>query len=186
MTKRAAGQFERRRADAYDSPALAMLPLLPHLKPHTRYIEPCGGRGCLVQSLAKAGHVLVHGSDLPVDARTHRYDVRGVALAITNPPWSRPILHAIIVNLSDQLPAWLLVDSDWLFTLQAVPYLNRLRHVVVIGRRRWIEGTDTDGFDNCCWCLFDRPQPEAAIRFTGRLPKADLVAPGLVRARAAA
>jgi hypothetical protein len=32
---------------------------------------------------------------------------------VTDPPWSRPVLHEIIVNLSNQAPAWLLLDGDW-------------------------------------------------------------------------
>jgi hypothetical protein len=184
MSKRAA-TFERLKNDTYDTPAEAVAPLLPHLKPRTRYIEPCSGRGCLVQHLSAAGHILVKAYDLPVDATSHRYDVKGVDCAITNPPWSRPVLHAIIGNLSWQLPTWLLVDWDWIATMQATPYLNQLRHVVVIGRVKWIEHSESTGKDNCCWCLFDRPQPEAAVLFTGKIAKADLVQPVQVRARAA-
>ena len=77
----------------------------------------------------------------------------------------------IIANLSDQLPAWLLLDFDWLATQQAAPYLPRLRDVVVIGRVKWLPGTKWTGKDNCAWMLFSRPRPGGHIRFFGRTPR---------------
>ena len=117
--------------------------------------------------------------DLPShDARTARYDVKGVDAFVTNPPWqTRPdnLLHPIIVNLSDQAPAWMLIYSDWLFTSQATPLLPRLNAVVVIGRQKWIAVKEFDGFDNCRLAVFDRPHAGNAIRFFGR---GDLSQPG--------
>jgi hypothetical protein len=60
------------------------------------------------------------------------------------------------MNLSDQLPTWLLFDADWKHTKQAIPYLSRLCTIVSVGRVRWIPGTPYTGKDNCCWYLFDR------------------------------
>ena len=37
--------FLRIDKDAYDTPPKAVLPLLPHLHPGIRFIEPCGGKG---------------------------------------------------------------------------------------------------------------------------------------------
>jgi hypothetical protein len=149
---------------------------MAHLRPKTRFIEPCLGRGLLVEHLTAAGHVCVGRYGLPgQDARLHRYDVPPGADFITNPPWLREILHLIIANLSDQARTWLLIDADWLFTLQAAPYLPRLRAVVAVGRVRWIPDTRDVVKDNCAWCLFDRPQPEATtISFTGKLARSDL------------
>jgi hypothetical protein len=156
MGKRSA--FVRYPQDAYDTPYKAVLPLLPHLDPNTRFVDPCAGAGYLVGHLKRAGHVLVGAFGLPGhDARTARYDVAGAGCFITNPPWRRGVLHEIIVNLSDQAPTWLLVDFDWLATKQSAPFLPCLRDIVVIGRVRWIPDSPYDGKDNSCWIRFDRP-----------------------------
>jgi hypothetical protein len=163
--------FERIPRDNYTTPAAAVAPLLRQLAPRTRFIEPCAGAGKLVEHLTGAGHVLVTAHDLPVDARTVRYDIPAGAVIVTNPPWSRPVLHEILVNLSDQAPAWLLIDADWVHTRQAIPYLSRLRMIVSVGRVRWIPGSPYDGKDNCCWHLFERPSVWATTRFIGRMPR---------------
>jgi hypothetical protein len=163
--------FSRIPADQYDTPDAAVTPLAPHLAPRTRFIEPCRGAGKLVGHLRRLGHRVVGLYDLPVDARTHRYPILTGAIFITNPPWSRPVLHQIIVNLSDQAPTWLLIDADWIHTLQAVPFLTRLREIVSVGRVRWLEGTPYTGKDNCAWHLFDRRDLGAQAVFFGRQPR---------------
>ena len=70
---------------------------------------------------------------MPDDARTARYDVANADCFITNPPWSRDVLHPLIINLSDQAPAWLLIDADWVHTRQSIPFLPRLRKIISIG-----------------------------------------------------
>jgi hypothetical protein len=158
--------FARRPQDSYETPSEAVGPLLPHLPTRTTFLAPCAGAGKLVGHLTRAGHVCVSSSDLPIDARSHRYDTSGADCFL--PRWSSPILHEIIVNLSDQLPTWLLVDYDWAATLQSVPYLPRLRKLVAIGRVRWIEGSPHDGKDDACWLLFDRPAGVPTV-FIGRV-----------------
>ena len=162
--------FPRVPQDAYATPAEAVTPLLRHLAARTRYIEPCAGEGRLIEHLERAGHVLVGAYDLPDDARMKRYEVSGADAFITNPPWGRDILHPIILNLSDQAPTWLLLDSDWIHTIQSIPYLLRLRKIVSVGRVRWIPGSLFTSKDNCAWCLFDRPRPDdrAVTHFIGR------------------
>jgi hypothetical protein len=163
--------FERRPQDSYDTPAEAAAPLAPHLKPSTRFVEPCAGNGYLIGHLKRAGHVLIGAYDLPHDARVKRYvGIEDGVVFVTNPPWRREILHALIVNLSDQAPTWLLIDADWVHTRQSIPYLPRLRTIVSVGRVRWIPDSRYDGKDNCCWHLFDRPRPgrQAPIQFIGR------------------
>jgi hypothetical protein len=71
MSKRA-HRFPERLQGKYDTPAKAAAPLLPHLKPGARFIEPCVGKGYLVGHLKGAGHILVAASDLPTDACTTR------------------------------------------------------------------------------------------------------------------
>jgi hypothetical protein len=146
------------------------LPLLPHLKPKTRFIEPCAGAGRLAAFLESAGHQCVDAFDLPTDARFAHYDVLPGAIFITNPPyWGLPgDLHPLIVNLSNQLPAWLLLPTDWLNNKSSAPLMPRLRMIVSVGRVKWIEGSPHTSKDNAIWALFGSPTNEA-IRFVGRL-----------------
>ena len=90
--------FPRIPQDAYQTPAEAVAPLLPHLEPGSRFFEPCAGEGRLIEHLVNAGHICVGRCDLPTDARTWRYlSIESGVIFITNPPWSRPALHEIIV-----------------------------------------------------------------------------------------
>jgi hypothetical protein len=164
--------FPRIPQDSYATPIAAAAPLIDRLPAGTRFIEPCAGEGRLIEHLTGAGHVLVGRFDLPIDATLARYDTEGAGAFITNPPWRRDVLHPLIVNLSNQLPTWLLLDSDWVHTRQAVPYLPRLQAIVSVGRVRWIAGSPYDGKDNCAWHLFGRPRPDrhAATIFAGRSP----------------
>jgi len=73
---------------------------------------------------------------------------------MTNPPWSREILHPIIENLRSQAPTWLLFDSDWMFTAQSNPYMKYCEVVLPVGRLKWIPGSKHTGKDNCAWYLF--------------------------------
>ncbi len=162
-------EFPRFPQDRYSTPDTGVATLLPHLSPATRFIEPCAGEGFLVGHLKRAGHICVGAFDLDGhDARTSRYDVEDVDRFITNPPWRRDALHAIIINLSDQAATWLLIDADWLHTKQAVPFVPRLRTVVSVGRVKWIPDSPFTGKDNACWTLFDRPQPDGVTCFIGR------------------
>lgn len=166
--------FVRRERDFYPTPSEAVAPLLPHLKPGTRFIEPCAGDGALIDHLTAAGHRCVAAWDIePQRADIVRQDAleaegSGHDLFITNSPWDRKILHPLIVRLSEQAPAWFLFDADWAHTVQAVPYLPRLRRIVSVGRVKWIPDSKFTGKDNCCWHLFDarhRPQTQ----FVGRM-----------------
>lgn len=162
-------EFERVDKDYYrTTDPRAVKTLLPHLKSHTIFCEPCAGDGVLVSQLEAAYHWCFDAFDIePKQAWIEKADATQYKIVavhknydfecfITNPPWSRKILHEIIVNLSDQRPTWLLFDSDWMHTKQAISYLPRLRKIVSVGRLRWIEGTKMDGKDNCCWYLFDK------------------------------
>ena len=76
---------------------------------------------------------------------------------ITNPPWSRDVLHPLIMHLSSIRPTWLLFDADWMHTKQAAPYLLYCKKIVSVGRVKWIPDSPHTGKDNCCWLLFDSP-----------------------------
>lgn len=165
--------FERVPRDFYPTPHVAVLPLLPHLKPRTRFAEPCAGDGALIDALEEHGHVCVWAADVePRRADIHENDASscGIGLAqmfITNPPWKREDLHDILVNLSNAGPTWLLFDADWIHTRQSAPHIPRLRKIVSVGRLKWIPDLKMTGKDNCAWHLFDKPSSEPA-RFYGR------------------
>ncbi len=153
----------------------AVAALLPHLAPGTRFVEPCAGDGTLLDQIVAAGHVCARAWDIePQRADIDQRDaltrlVGNVDCFITNPPWTRALLHRLIVHLAMQHPTWLLFDADWIHTKQAAPFLPMLRMVVSVGRLRWIEGTKHDGKDNCCWYLFDaRTRALGGTEFVGR------------------
>lgn len=162
MTKRAKGKFERRPRDFYATPESAVLPLLPHLELGSSFEEPCAGDGALVDMLERCNHFCAYASDISPGCRevapfdVFNCDRISADYFITNPPWSRPILHKIIVHLSDIAPTWLLFDADWIHTKQSVEYMKRCRKIVSVGRVSWM-GNGTVGFDNCAWYLFDKP-----------------------------
>jgi hypothetical protein len=167
--------FERVPRDFYPTPAEAVVPLLRHLLPGTVFLEPCAGNGTLIDHLQRAGHRCTYGVDIapqwPIvregDATTFKYNMGGATCFITNPPRDRKVLHPLIVNLSDQAPAWLLFDADWSHTRQAAPYMPRLRRIVSVGRVKWIPDSPFTGKDNCAWHLFDKPG-NAIVAFYGR------------------
>ena len=162
--------FERVPRDFYPTPREAVLPLLPHLSPGTRFCEPCAGDGRLIAHLEAAGHVCECSFDIEPkggviytgDAR-HLWSDGNPDCYITNPPWERATLHEIIVNLSSHLPTWLLFDADWMHTRQSAPFMPLLRKVVSVGRVKWIPDSPFTGKDNCCWHLFDANSDAPAV-----------------------
>lgn len=155
--------FTRVPRDFYPTPRAAVLPLLPHLRPRTRFIEPCAGDGTLVDILQNAGHWCVEASDIEPrrkgiftdDVTTFDWGEPDlIDCFITNPPWDRRILHPTIANLAPQAPTWLLFDADWSHTVQSIPYLPLLRKIVSVGRVKWIADSPFTGKDNCAWHLF--------------------------------
>lgn len=177
-------EFKRRKNDTYFTPEKAVLPLIPHLpQGHFTFIEPCAGDGRLIRYLTKhtKGRCAAAYDIDPMDpailqrnamSLTER-DVEGVDFFITNPPWTRDLLHPLIEHLSGLRPTWLLFDADWLFTKQAAPYLPYLSKVVTIGRVRWIEGSKMDGKDNSMWCHFYRNN-DHRTKFFGRENHAEI------------
>ena len=162
--------------DFYPTPREAVPPLLPHLLRETQFCEPCAGNGALIDYLEElGGHTCVAAWDIdPRSPRVAKQDatdrmIGNIDCFITNPPWARPVLHTLIVHLSDQHPTWLLFDADWVHTQQAIPFMPRLRTIVSIGRLKWIPGTTMTGKDNCAWHLFTVPMFSRPAEFYGRL-----------------
>lgn len=169
--------FQRRPMDAYQTiDPRAVSTLVPFLDGVRFYAEPCRGEGRLEKALNDAGLICLWSSDItdtdPSFNALHltKGHLESIDAIITNPPWSRPILHQMILHFQRIAPTWLLFDADWAHTKQAAPFLPQCTHIVSVGRLRWIEGTSQTGKDNCAWYRFDanvsgRPQfcwPEIA------------------------
>lgn len=158
--------FSRIDRDFYPTPYEAVAPLLPHLKPRLRFVEPCCGNGLLIQHLEKHGHLCVSASDIADYGPNRDGMTSGVRDAlsitscgvgdcfITNPPWSRPVLHRLISHLSGIAPTWLLFDAAWAHTRQAAPLLPYCTDIVSVGRVKWIPGTTMSGKDDAAWYRF--------------------------------
>jgi hypothetical protein len=160
--------FPRRPQDDYATPLAALEPLLPHLYREAPIIEPCPGARVLHKHLEEAGFLVANCEE---DARIHEYGMSPWGkdfIFVTNPPWTRAILHPIIENLSNQATTWLLFDADWMHCKQAIPYLPRLRQVVSVGRVKWIPDSLYVGKDNACWYRFGTPSEFVVTRFFGR------------------
>ena len=165
--------FPRNQRDFYPTPYEAVLPLLPHLTPQLRYMEPCAGDGQLVGHLGKHGHECVYACDIEPQAGDiakedvlffdFKLPVINGAMIITNPPWEREVLHRMIDKFRNHAPTWLLFDSDWMFTAQSKPYLKYCAKIVSVGRVSWM-GNGQSGMDNCAWYMFTRlPCPTVFI-----------------------
>jgi hypothetical protein len=172
--------FARNPRDFYPTPPAAVGPLIPHLEYGDMFCEPCAGDGALVKALEAHGMSCAHASDIEPQADwVDRMDALGGDLGgcvqscewiITNPPWDRSIMHAMIREFSAIKPTWLLFDADWVHTRQSAPFTPWLRKVVSVGRVKWIEGSKHTGKDNCAWHLFCQ-QSDGAAEFYGRSAK---------------
>lgn len=169
----------RRPRDLYrTTDAAAVRGLRPFLLPGSTFCEPCAGLFDLAILLERvAGLRCVAAYDVAPpepgigarDARTLTVgDLNGAREIITNPPWSRPLLHELIGHLSSLAPTWLLFDADWKETQQAGPLLASCSDIVPIGRVIWQEGTGNGGMHNCCWYRFDSRTRRRAPRFHAR------------------
>jgi hypothetical protein len=155
MGKRSSG-FERVPRDFYPTPYAAVPPLIPHLRGVRTFAEPCCGDGALVNHLESHGLQCVYQGDIAAGQDALSLEHYGDAdTIITNPPYTRPVMHALIEHFARILPTWLLLESDWAHTKQAVPYMPRCSDIVSVGRLRWIAGTTMSGYDNFAWYRFD-------------------------------
>lgn len=174
--------FRRMKGDYYITPESAVLPLLPYLPYGTMFAEPCAGNGALVDKLEKHGMSCLQMADIdPKRNDIERRDALGdidtsvgwyedsCDFIITNPPWSRPLLHPMISEFAGEKPTWLLFDADWMHTIQANPYLKFCHKIVSVGRASWM-GNGVSGMDNAAWYLFDKSTPVIAElpAFVGR------------------
>ncbi|WP_288806285.1 hypothetical protein [uncultured Novosphingobium sp.] len=184
-------QKARKRNDFYPTidPRAAQA-LAAFLPPGTVYAEPCAGAGDLVQLLDVLGLVCDWAMELEPqgDCVRNRWPIaRGNALQlgagdvgaatcfVTNPPWNRPMLHALIRHLAAILPTWMLFDASWKHTQQAAALGPICTDIVSVGRLKWFAGSKYDPPDDCAWYRFDAragSEPAEPTRFHFRRPPA--------------
>lgn len=156
--------FTKRPKDKYYTPVEGVTPLIPFLSGVQTFVEPCAGDGRLVRHLERHGLRCVRYSDLEPGSIFVRKDDALTAqfpdadAIITNPPWSRDILHALIKRFLDLgKPFWFLFDADWPYTVQkgeVRELLKHCSHIVAVGRLKWIEDSNMSGKDNSAWFRF--------------------------------
>jgi hypothetical protein len=148
-----------------------------HISPGTKFVEPCAGYG----GLEDLGHKCTFASELIERPEAPSWiikdaleltadDVFGADVILTNPPWKRPILHAMISHFSALKPTWLVFEADWMHTKQSIQFMPYCRKIVSIGRLKWIEGSKYGGLKDCAWYLFDQnDEPYGNVtEFVGR------------------
>ena len=76
---------------------------------------------------------------------------------LTNPPWSRNVLHPMIEHfVENSHEAWLLFDANWINTRQSIPYLKFCTDIVPVGRLIWIDDTTMASKDDSAWFRFSK------------------------------
>ena len=171
--------FDRIPRDCYDTPPAAVPPLLVRLPRRFRFLEPCAGKGALVDRLIASGGECVGAFDIePRRQDIGRRDAMSMAPAdvprdaiiISNPPHSRDMLHPLIALFASLAPTWLLLDSDWKENVGSAELVGHLRTYQPIGRVVWIPGTTMAGKENYGWYGFGRARSEG-YRAYARIPR---------------
>ena len=148
--------FERVAGDFYPTPFVAVPPLIPHLRGVRTFAEPCAGDSALIHHLESFRLRCVYQGDISTGQDALALDsYREADAIITNPPYARPLMHALIAHFQKIAPTWLLLEMDWAATRQAVPFLRSCCDIVVVGRLRLFEGTKSCGKENFGWFRFD-------------------------------
>ena len=168
--------FSRISKDAYQTiDKRAVAALLPFLIAGTRFAEPFAGDGHLIRELEAHGHHCTYRNDIAYPngkdaALTTSQDLNQADMVISNPPWSRNVLHPMVECLSLlEKPIWFLFDADWAYTKQSSTYMRELcTDIVAVGRLIWIPDTKMSGKDSCSWYRFSRDKHEPT-HFYGRI-----------------
>jgi hypothetical protein len=179
MGKHSHRKFARRKNDNYPTPddGRCVPTLLPHIGGVHFFAEPCAGRDrSLVKQLERAGKQCTFQADIEDDEpfdffNLTEVELQGAEAIITNPPWTRDILHPFIEYcLTFDIPTYLLFDADWAHTQQAYDYLRHCVAIYSIGRVKWIPNSPHQGKDNAAWYRFEK-RPSSGTRFYGIRPK---------------
>ncbi len=140
------------------------------------YAELCAGDGRLISHLKGEGHICGWAADIAprapgierLDASlitSEQWEERPeIEVAISNPPYSRhlavPILTAAITW---PVTSWWLVPLSWLGNQWFRPFAPHVRHLAVVGRIRWIEGSKHKSSEDYVWIAIERTPAEAAL-----------------------
>lgn len=160
----------RRYMDDYPTPRTALPALWPFIQGIRSFAEPCAGDGQLASFLQYFGMRCTYAGDIRDGQDALGLDRMAMGCPeaiISNPPWTRKLLHPLIAHFQGIAPTWLLLDADWAHTVQAAPYLDHCSHIVSIGRVKWIDGSPHTGKDNAAWYRFDQRHADGP-RFFGR------------------
>jgi hypothetical protein len=190
-------RFDRIPNDLYPTiDDRAFDPLVPFLLRDgiKTYAEPCWGLGHLEKGFQRFGLTCVSRSDIdppeaddpdlcfPVADTVHRLDGRfltrdglnGADAIITNPPWSRDVLHELIPLWAGFATTWLLFDAAWKNNGRTVPHLieKHCTDFVPLPRLKWFGGQHTAARD-CGWYRFCAQGSPSGLRFwpRGAVPK---------------
>lgn len=170
MSKRQGGRTKEAN-DFYPTPAGAVLPLIPFLRPGLKYYEPCAGAGDLIHHISACDEWLRCVGACDIEPRGEfiarrncldltRDDLWNVEAFITNPPHTHQFLAPIIEHLCKMRPTWLLLPLDWFATKQAAPHLDFCSHIKIVGRMKIFPDSESTGYDNFAWARFDRDTTE--------------------------
>src|SRR5262245_20797088 len=100
--------FERREGDSYPTPREAVAPLIPHLRGIKNFAEPCCGDRGLVRHLEGFGLRCVYAGDIRTGQDALSVDTYGeIDAIVTNPPYARSVMHALIGHFERIAPTWL-------------------------------------------------------------------------------
>lgn len=157
--------FERLPKDKYKTPVQGVHSLRRHLPPGSfTFAELCAGDGRLINHIeAHSRGRCVLASDIDpeaewiteMDALTVTPEaLERVDLIITNPPWTRSLLHPMIDRFRKLRTTWLLFDSDWAFTEAAGNLLPYCSDMIPTPRLKWLEDTPHSAKDNTAWYRF--------------------------------
>jgi hypothetical protein len=156
--------FERREADLYTTPRAAVAPLIPYLRGIRTFAEPCAGDGALVRHLEAFGLRCVYAGDIRTGQDALAVDSYGkVDSIISNPPYTREVMHRLIAHFQRIAPTWLLLEWDWASTRQSAPFMPSCSDIVAVGRLKWIEGSKYTGKDNYAWYRFDARHADGPV-----------------------
>jgi len=162
MGKRSGGH-ERRERQYWPTPYEAVTPLLAHLGTGLRFVEPCAGDGRLIRHLERHGHQCVYACDL--EPQSEGIITRDILMGvdegvpecdaiITNTPWERQVLHAMLDRFLTWAPVtWVLLDADYGHIKEAIPYGEYCHKMVSVGRVSWL-GNGKGGMENAAWLCF--------------------------------
>jgi hypothetical protein len=150
--------FARRNQDAYmTTDTRAVQALLPYLEGIESFAEPCAGEHHMSIELERAGLYCAMFNDIAWKDGKDALKIADFGLIdaiITNPPWTRQLLHPMILHFIKFAPTWLLFDSDWAYTMQARHYLPYCSDIVPTPRLKWITGSKHTSKDNTSWYRF--------------------------------